>query len=514
MPRRHPILGGLLAGVAGPLQDYLASRQHDIDLEKANARIAKRQADESNRTEERTLRKDLLDRVSRGEMESEQAQRAMVLMGHPMSQGGFDSVQPSVETEVGKIAKGITETKTYGDLQSEAGINATLPKRVAPIPVPDVPIQFRDMSSDTNPFETGDPNANRIGGALQATRRRLAAATPVTELESVNPETGAPQKTARQFNPIERRFTDLGTTTTGPTAAQAGRLASGKTTAELAADLAGGVPEQKGVATGRQKDTEQPGVLQRLDEELGVRDTHARKQATFAHSLTAGSEELAQVTLHDAEGNEIPGVLNKHTGEVKAGTIPEGMKGGKPFKLTAAQQTQQTDLNTAETTGVKLLEQLKATGLDKDNDPASPRLQRFLVNTLKIAPKDAAKAGVQWDAAYINATLSRTLMGGRPSQYIAEMMQPHLPQQAMSGQQLANVMDRVLGTIEGKRKELAGVSRVPLAQLTPKSGKSYEQYRTEREGLPATGPATLELDANGNLVPVGRGGAGRGRGGQ
>lgn len=504
MPRRNPILGGLLAGMAGPLQDYLATLQKDKDTEKANQRIAKRQADESARTEERTLRKDYSDRVIRGEMDPEQAQRAMTLAGHPVSQGFFDSVQPSLDTETANVVKGISGTKSYSDLPSEAGLNASMPRRLAPLVESNIPLKFQDTSTDTPPMDQPDPHAQRISQALYAKRRALAGAGPISESTSVDPTSGAPQRIAQQYNPLTESMKTLSTQATGPGAEQSGVLDALKKLAGEKTDLTGGGPEIRGEGKNRETNVTEPLTLLNLDKELNVRDAHQRRNATFAHSLTAGNEALTTVTIHDAAGNEIPAVLNKKTGEITPGQIPEGMKGGKPARLTQQQQTTQTDLNTAEVEGVKLLEQLHATGLDKSNDPGDPRWTKFLVNNLKVAPADAAKGSAQWSAAYINATLSRTLMGGRPSQYIAELMQPHLPQQGMSGMQLANVTRKVLGTVDGKRQELAGVSKVPLDQLTPKSGKSFNQYRTESEGIPAPSGVKpmFTIDANGNLVPV------------
>ena len=313
-------------------------------------------------------------------------------------------------------------------------------------------------------------------------------------------------RTSRRFNPMTNRFDELETRQTGVGAKQKGTLEGASEIQKLLTDLQGGGPEARGAAENRTATVTRPGKVATRVAEGEATWPQTKREIDYREGLTR-SRETSTPSVgvgHDAAGNEIPLLIDKRTGKATAVELPEGMKGGKPTRLTQTQQTTQADLNTAETTGVKLLEQLRATKLDQTNDPGDPRLQKFLVNTLKIAPQDAAKAGVQWDAAFINATLSRTLMGGRPSQYIAELMQPHLPQQAMSGRQLAQVMARVLGTIHDKRKELAGVSKVPLSQLTPKSGKSYEEYRNEREGVavPASVKPMYTVGPNGELVPV------------
>ncbi len=132
-------------------------------------------------------------------------------------------------------------------------------------------------------------------------------------------------------------------------------------------------------------------------------------------------------------------------------------KPDKPLPYQAAQNI--ASLNTAEIEGVKVLKALHDSGLDQSNNPADPRWNQFVVTTLKIAPSDYQKADIQQRAAFVNAALTRQLMGGRPSQYVAQLLQQHLPQGQMSGQQLAHVMSNVL--------QQAGEQRDELGQLIP-----------------------------------------------
>ncbi len=110
-----------------------------------------------------------------------------------------------------------------------------------------------------------------------------------------------------------------------------------------------------------------------------------------------------------------------------------------------------------------------------------------MVTTLKIAPSDFNKADIQQRTAYVNAVLTRGLMGGRPSQYIAQMIQQHMPQGEMSGAQLYHVMSNVMEESAGRRNELEGLRNQPMGSLGPKSGESYKQF-LDSVSAPKTNP--------------------------
>jgi len=67
-------------------------------------------------------------------------------------------------------------------------------------------------------------------------------------------------------------------------------------------------------------------------------------------------------------------------------------------------------------------------------------------------------------------------MGGRPSQYIAQMIQQHMPQGEMSGQQLTHVLTNVLQQAGEQRAELKNM--MPGVK-EPASGQSYADYLSE-----------------------------------
>lgn len=133
-------------------------------------------------------------------------------------------------------------------------------------------------------------------------------------------------------------------------------------------------------------------------------------------------------------------------------------------------------LNVAEVEGVKVLKSLHDGGLDMSDNPIDPRWNKFMVTTLKMAPADWRKADIQQRTAAINAMLTRGLMGSRPSQYVAEIIQQHLPQGDMTGKQLAHVLHNVLGQAGERRTEIESLTGREAGALTPKSGMTYRQY--------------------------------------
>lgn len=179
--------------------------------------------------------------------------------------------------------------------------------------------------------------------------------------------------------------------------------------------------------------------------------------------------------------------------------IPSGLtKGGaggadKPLPYQAAENIK--GLNVADVEGTKVLKALHASGLDQSNDPADPRWEQFVVTTLKMAPGDFTKADIQQRTAFVNAALTRNLMGGRPSQYVAQLLQQHLPQGSMTGQQLAHVLTNVLEQTTENRKESANLLKKSYESVLPVSGQYYQQYLDELSGSGSGGgDALAELE--------------------
>lgn len=167
----------------------------------------------------------------------------------------------------------------------------------------------------------------------------------------------------------------------------------------------------------------------------------------------------------------------------------------KPVPYQAAQQA--ASLNTAEVEGVKVLKALHQSGLEDSNNPADPRWENFVVTTLKMAPGDFAKADIQQRTAFVQAALTRQLMGGRPSQYVAQMIQQHLPQGQMTGQQLHHVLNNVLQQATEQRTELTQM--IPGIK-GPVSGQGYQDFLAEVANGSNSRPR-IRYDMNGKQLP-------------
>ncbi len=180
----------------------------------------------------------------------------------------------------------------------------------------------------------------------------------------------------------------------------------------------------------------------------------------------------------DKDGN--PRALTFKGGKAQEVALPAGIagKGNAPGQrpLPATTADNLALVNSSEVQGVKVLRELKSSGLDTSNNPADPRWQKFMVTTLKVAPADFNKADIQQRTAYVTAALTRGLMGGRPSQYVAQMIQQHMPQGEMTGEQLFHVMSNVMEESSGRRAELEGIQQRAPGSLGPKSGESYAQF--------------------------------------
>jgi hypothetical protein len=202
----------------------------------------------------------------------------------------------------------------------------------------------------------------------------------------------------------------------------------------------------------------------------------AAQQKTAADEKRAADKEAADESYRKDETAYRQGMLGvaRQNANTAAANATTKATAAKPLPYQAAENA--ASLNTAEVEGVKVLKALRQSGLDQSNSPADPRWQKFVVTTLKIAPEDFQKADIQQRVAFVNAALTRQLMGGRPSQYVAQILQQHLPQGEMSGQQLTHVLHNVLQQTGERRTEL---QQMLPGIKGPASGQSYADYLTE-----------------------------------
>jgi hypothetical protein len=205
------------------------------------------------------------------------------------------------------------------------------------------------------------------------------------------------------------------------------------------------------------------------------------------NAQTAGDAAAARIELAGAQA-ELARVRAQHVGDAKP----------LPSNLT----DQMAGLNVAEVEGVKslrLLDQLKQqTGGVDVNDPIDPRWQQFMVTQLKMAPDQWQKADIQQRVAAVNAMLTRGLMGARPSQYIAQMIQQHLPQGDMTPAQLRHVIENVLEQAQERRMEVEGLTGRESGSLSPRSGETYDAYtKASKTATPAGVPAGVKIQRGG-----------------
>lgn len=185
----------------------------------------------------------------------------------------------------------------------------------------------------------------------------------------------------------------------------------------------------------------------------------ADARATSA-GAAAGSAPYNPEWLYDNAGNATPFVQGP--GGPKAQPMPPGYSKNDPTasqngNLPVSLIDQVSGINTAEREGVKILSMLKQTGLDQSNDPLDPRWNLFLAGTLKMSG-DQLKGDAQQRTAFVKAAILRSLMGGRPSQYIAKIYEQHIPSGDMTGSKLWQVLNNVLQQGSERREEIGNVS--------------------------------------------------------
>lgn len=445
------------------------------------------------------LVKDYSDRVEKGEMDPGQAEAALKMQGATVPAGYFDSVQPSVSSRLSRTLQGIEGAESLSKVPGPTSIATELKAKRVPLMNPGI----------INP-ETGESSGRlspELDTALQ-TRIDKLASFPATRVSGIyDPSTGA---TREDFIPA-RESTQARSFQTSPTPEQKGFNEAAEQSTKLTRQSELGIPEEEA----RQFSRKAAG-------ERGAKaaDTFATIEASHRASLPF-QKEMAAFTNNLPELKDF---TNLDTGETQFGTVrrgsgevrmigggPGGFDPGKGRQIPATIADNLAGINTAEIEGVKILRTLRKMGLQDVNDIADPRWNQFVVNVLHASPEDWNKADMQQRIGFVNANLTRALMGSRPSQYVAQtIIQPHLPKQDMTGKQLEHTLINVLQQAQERRAEFAhtlfgqdekGQPR-GLKRLSPSAG-SYEEYQREL-GIDTTQPANFTIDANGRLVPLRR----------
>lgn len=508
MPLRRQTFGERFVGGLG-----------DAATELGGSMLKQGQTDRTNTMlTNRELLKDYTDKVMAGTLEPDQAEQALTSRGMKVPPGYFHTLQPSIEHELGKITGAMGKADTFQAVESPTALASEpvvkrLPLRLGKFDSPSqdftgsAPTPGVEQPEGTDTSETPDQTlastqmqqfSPEFNNLLNIRNEKLNSFPP-KEVQGVD-SNGVKNI---QFPPSRPDLLTNRTFQTEASGAQAGRQASNKTLSETIGNSEGGLPELQGNMFTRTDNAERgakaatAGATTTATRTAG--EPFDRRAATFAHELSLSIPQL--VTTNDPNtGEERPALVDK-TGKTTPITLPDGQSYGKAKQIPPTIADNVAGANAAEIEAVKILRQLQATGLDKSNDPIDPRLNKFLINTLRMAPDDLTKADMQQRIGFVNATLTRALMGSRPSQYVAkEIIQPHLPQQNQTGMLLANTLKNVLQQVGERRNEFAHTIGVPIERLSPTNG-TYAQYLREL-GVETDAPANLTVDANGNLVPV------------
>lgn len=449
--------------------------------------------------------RDVEDKVASGALEPEAG--VSILRNHGIPEGAarqaLGGVAPSTSKRLEGVLGGVEKAKTFADVPSPTSLATEMKSQRIPL------MSFGKIDPTTGKNDsTLSPELQRgLDLRNEKEQRIVQGTTPTTGQTEYNQNIGAMQRGPDQrFNPITQKFDTFGEPTQiSPTPQQAGFNKAEETRSQLQNEQATGVPTMRGQAKSAETIAQIPGDVAHT---TAVTTAAGQANLPFQKAMAQYANELAQgnmqlTTINDPKTGEDQLMLVNKRGEMIPVQMPEGMAAGRTRQIPATIADNTAGINAAEIESVKILRALRKTGLDRSNDPLDPRFNQFLVNTLRIAPKDLEKGDMQQRIGFVNATMTRALMGSRPSQYVAkEIIQPHLPQQNMTGAQLARVLTDVLQQAGERRNEFAHTLGLPIERLAPQDPNSYANFLKEA-GTPTSAPATLTLDPKtGQLVPI------------
>lgn len=473
-------LSGAFAGLGEGMQNI----GQFIMAEGMREKQAKRSLDAS-------LIKDYSDRVAKGELDPDQAEAAMKLQGAKVPAGYFHSVEPSVTSRLSGVLSGVESADAFNKVPSPTAIGTGMKAKRIPL-------------IDAGPIdpETGK-NSSSLSSELRTAmgvRNDKLNSFPATRVPGIyDASTGA---TREDFIPA-REATQARSFQTSPTPNQKGFNAAEEKSTSLMRESELGVPEETArqftrLASG-ERGAKAADAFATTDATHRASEPWQEHFATFTNNLPTLETVNSPVT-----GDESRVTVRKGTGEVRPITMPPGMEPGKAKQIPATIADNTAGINTAEIEGVKILRMLRKMGLQDSNDIMDPRWNQFVVNVLHASPEDWNTADMQQRIGFVNANLTRALMGSRPSQYVAQtIIQPHLPKQDQSFKALGHVLDNVLQQAQERRAEFAHTLGVPLERLNPAGGGSYAEYQKEF-GMPTPDASPMFTVVNGQLVPIRR----------
>ncbi len=110
----------------------------------------------------------------------------------------------------------------------------------------------------------------------------------------------------------------------------------------------------------------------------------------------------------------------------------------------------------------KVLDVLKATGLENSNDPFGPRARTLVARYLGVATNDPGVDKMIQRIQFVKANAMRALTGARMSQYVAQQMEPHLPDSTQSGKKVKEVLENLMEQATEKQRAIYDTAGIPL----------------------------------------------------
>lgn len=433
---------GAAAGMNKFLEDFF--RQQDVrrNQEQTNQNITEREAlgrQDVAARENESQTMGLAPQLSSGALKPDaltEGSRAILSKRYNM-----DKLVPTDADQTNKVVAGFSKAGSLSDLPTQEEAVAGQQAATHPIRPPGMPAFLPGQASDNSAQQEDVGNLIKTLRARNSREDTLQMQVPSKPIRQFDEKTGQETEHYVPENQLAGVTSQLGRTNQGEATRQGG-ITGAEEDAKLDPTRVKGRVREAGQTAGAQAAAQapykSPDIL--YDKEQG--DAHAFRFGP------GGAQEL---------------------------TLPPGMGGKTPPKpLTAGQVDQLASIGTAETEGVKILQQLKQLGLDKSNDPMDPRWQKFVVGTLGMAPGDFAKADIQQRTAFVNAKVLSNMMKGRPSKYLAELYQQHTPKGEQTGMQLSHVLNNVLGQGVSTREELANYTGHKMPE--PSSGTTFQQW--------------------------------------
>lgn len=225
----------------------------------------------------------------------------------------------------------------------------------------------------------------------------------------------------------------------------------------------------------------------------------ARAGGQYQNAVSAASAAYNPDYFEDEQGNLV-GLIPDGKGGFKPANLPPGLHRtganaaeNKPPPMSVVQTNSQG--NTAELEGVKLLTTLKQMGLENSNNWMDPKITQWMIAKLGMAPDDPRIADVNQRANFVQAAMLQALMKGRPSQYLAALYNKHIPDATQSPKLLVHQIHKVLQeNAEYRLQNQQVYKNLP----DPTGGMTYQQwlqmYPETRDQAP-TGAGQGKLDA-------------------